>query len=85
MDIEKMRLLASNVFKAHKEAIEDGIFDWSEANYLRYALGYVHYIFTTFDSELIESRLSLNVTDFIAGAGGPGMWGDLYDTVYFAA
>jgi len=35
-----MRLLATNVFKAHSNAIKDGIFDWSEANYLRYALGY---------------------------------------------
>jgi hypothetical protein len=41
MDREKIRLLATNVFKAHKQAIEDGIFDWSEAAYLRYALGYL--------------------------------------------
>jgi len=41
LDIVKMRLLASNVFKAHKQAIEDGVFNWSEANYLKYALGYV--------------------------------------------
>lgn len=39
LDIDKMRLLASNVFKAHKQAIEDGMFNWSEANYLKYALG----------------------------------------------
>jgi hypothetical protein len=41
MDREKMRELATNVFKAHKQAIDDGIFEWSEASYLRYALGYV--------------------------------------------
>jgi hypothetical protein len=39
LDREKMRRLATNVFKAHKQAIDDGMFDWSEANYLRYALG----------------------------------------------
>jgi hypothetical protein len=42
-DREKMRELASNVYKAHKKALKDGVFDWSEANYLRYALGWVEY------------------------------------------
>ena len=42
MDREKMALIAGNVFKAHKQAIEEGLFDWSMANYLRYELGYVH-------------------------------------------
>ena len=41
MDIEKMREIGLNVFKAHKKAEEDGLFDWSMAGYLRYALGYV--------------------------------------------
>lgn len=39
-DINTMRNLAANVYKAHKEAVENGLFDWSEAGYLRYALGY---------------------------------------------
>jgi monoamine oxidase len=39
LDPEKMRASAANVYKAHKQAIEDGLFQWSEANYLRYSLG----------------------------------------------
>jgi monoamine oxidase len=36
---ERMRNVSQNVFKAHKEAIEMGLFHWSEADYLRYELG----------------------------------------------
>ncbi|KAF2745239.1 hypothetical protein M011DRAFT_469627 [Sporormia fimetaria CBS 119925] len=35
---ERLRNASQNVYKAHKEAIERGLFNWSEANYLRYAL-----------------------------------------------
>ncbi|KAK5956777.1 hypothetical protein OHC33_002265 [Knufia fluminis] len=34
-----MREISTNIYKAHKDAVENGLFDWSEAAYLRYALG----------------------------------------------
>ncbi|KIX05177.1 uncharacterized protein Z518_06049 [Rhinocladiella mackenziei CBS 650.93] len=39
VDDEKIREAATNVYQAHKQAIEDGLFYWSEANYIRYFLG----------------------------------------------
>lgn len=39
-DIATIRKIATNMYKAHKQALEDGMFHWSEAGYLRYALGY---------------------------------------------
>ncbi|CZS90409.1 related to L-amino-acid oxidase [Rhynchosporium graminicola] len=66
LDRNKTREFASNIYLAHKHAIENGHFDFSVANYLRYKLG-----------------ISLNVTDFIGGAGGHPMWE--YEDVYFAA
>jgi monoamine oxidase len=35
---EKLRNISTNIFKAHKQAIQDGIFQWSEAAYLKYHL-----------------------------------------------
>ncbi|KAH7151763.1 L-amino-acid oxidase [Dactylonectria estremocensis] len=35
---EKLKLYASNVFKAHKQANEEGLFDFSEVEYLRYVM-----------------------------------------------
>lgn len=35
---EKLKEISRNVFKAHKQAVEDGYFHYSEAAYLRYAL-----------------------------------------------
>lgn len=35
---EKMREIATNVFDAHKKAVAEGYFDFSEAGYLRYKL-----------------------------------------------
>ncbi|CAI6331901.1 unnamed protein product [Periconia digitata] len=32
------RSVATNIYKAHKEAVEKGIFQWSEAAYIKYAL-----------------------------------------------
>ncbi|EHK99478.1 putative L-amino-acid oxidase [Glarea lozoyensis 74030] len=58
--------IATNVYKAHKAAEEDGRFDFSAAAYLRYEIG-----------------ISLNVTDFLAGAGSDPLWD--YDTGYFSA
>ncbi|KAL3441873.1 flavin-containing amine oxidoreductase-domain containing protein [Aspergillus insuetus] len=34
------KTVADNIFRAHKTAVENGLFHWSEAGYLRYALGY---------------------------------------------
>lgn len=65
---ERMRNVSTNVFKAHKEAIEKGLFQWSEAMYLKYELG-----------------LDANTVDYAAGSGSSPMWGDWYDSVYFAA
>lgn len=39
MDLEKTRLYASNVFKAHKQAVAEGFLDFSESGYLRYKMG----------------------------------------------
>lgn len=35
-----IRNFASNMYKMHKHAVDNGLFHWSEAGYLRYALGY---------------------------------------------
>ncbi|KAF2836389.1 hypothetical protein M501DRAFT_1007495 [Patellaria atrata CBS 101060] len=35
---EKIRLTATNIFQAHKQAIEDGLFDFSESEYLRFIM-----------------------------------------------
>lgn len=65
---ERMRNISTNVFKAHRDAIDRGLFHWSEAAYLRYQLG-----------------LDADTVDFMAGSGNSPMWGDWYDSVYFAA
>ncbi|KAI9152236.1 L-amino-acid oxidase [Paramyrothecium foliicola] len=36
---ERMRNISTNVFKAHRDAIDRGLFHWSETAYLRYELG----------------------------------------------
>ncbi|KAJ9622609.1 hypothetical protein H2203_006257 [Taxawa tesnikishii (nom. ined.)] len=38
LDQEKVAEFASNIFRAHKQAVEDGLFDYSESSYLRYKL-----------------------------------------------
>lgn len=40
LDEEKMAQIATNVFRAHKQAVEEGYFDFSEAGYLHYLLGF---------------------------------------------
>ncbi|KAK6439750.1 hypothetical protein LTR95_004037 [Oleoguttula sp. CCFEE 5521] len=40
LDEAKIAEIATNVYHAHKAAVEDGYFDFSEAGYLRYKLGY---------------------------------------------
>ena len=37
---ETIRKIATNMYQAHKQAVDDGMFHWSEAGYLKYALGY---------------------------------------------
>lgn len=37
-DKEKMKEFGANVFKAHKASVEAGLFDFSEAGFIRYAL-----------------------------------------------
>jgi monoamine oxidase len=39
MDNEKKRFYATNVFKAHKQAVAEGFLDFSESGYLRYKMG----------------------------------------------
>ncbi|KAJ5489390.1 hypothetical protein N7539_004280 [Penicillium diatomitis] len=35
-----IQAITTNMYAAHMKAVEDGMFHWSEAGYLRYALGY---------------------------------------------
>ena len=37
---ERVRFYARDIFRAHKEAVEQGMLDFSEVEYLRYAMGY---------------------------------------------
>ncbi|KPM39019.1 L-amino-acid oxidase [Neonectria ditissima] len=39
LDQERIRFYAKNVFRAHKEAVETGLFDFSEVEYLRHVVG----------------------------------------------
>ncbi|KAG7140609.1 L-amino-acid oxidase like protein [Verticillium longisporum] len=39
MSPERMRNISTNVFQAHRDAIDRGLFSWSEAAYLKYQLG----------------------------------------------
>ncbi|SPO03719.1 related to L-amino-acid oxidase [Cephalotrichum gorgonifer] len=36
---ERMRNISTNIFRAHREAIDQGLFHWSETAFLRYKLG----------------------------------------------
>ncbi|PNS15318.1 Polyamine oxidase [Sphaceloma murrayae] len=36
---ERIKFYATNVFRAHKEAVEQGLMDWSEVEYLRKVIG----------------------------------------------
>lgn len=36
---ERIKFYATNVFQAHKEAVEEGLFDFSEVEYLRKVIG----------------------------------------------
>ena len=39
MTPDRIKAFATNVYKAHKDAVARGQFDWSEATYIRYKLG----------------------------------------------
>lgn len=64
----RMRNVSQNIFQAHKEAVEKGLFHWSEAAFLKYKLG-----------------MDADTVDYVAGADPSPMWGEWYDTAYFAA
>ncbi|KAJ5432595.1 uncharacterized protein N7458_011751 [Penicillium daleae] len=55
-DRATIRAIATNMYQAHKKAVEDGMFHWSEAGYLRYAMGYnaniTDYVAGTTDSPI---------------------------------
>ncbi|KAK5073828.1 hypothetical protein LTR51_004411 [Lithohypha guttulata] len=42
LSTERMKEISRNIFRAHKQAVEDGLFQYSEASYLRYALSLDH-------------------------------------------
>ena len=56
--IDSMRRISANIFQAHKKAVEDGLFHWSEAGYLRYAVksdpNITDYVAGTTDSPIWE-------------------------------
>lgn len=39
LDSERAKFLATDIFRAHKQAVEDGLFDFSEVDYLRHVIG----------------------------------------------
>jgi monoamine oxidase len=55
---EVLRKISTNVFKAHKDAVDKGLFHWSEAAYIKYALNasddVVDYITANSDSPIWE-------------------------------
>jgi monoamine oxidase len=55
---EVLREISTNVFKAHKDAVDKGLFHWSEAAYIKYALNasddVVDYITSNSDSPIWE-------------------------------
>ncbi|KAF2162834.1 hypothetical protein M409DRAFT_68827 [Zasmidium cellare ATCC 36951] len=55
MDRERYRSIASNVYKAHKWAVDNGYFHFSEAGYLKYALQMSNNITDEVDSTLDNS------------------------------
>jgi monoamine oxidase len=49
-----MRNISANVFKAHRDAIDRGLFQWSESAYLKYELG--------LDSDTVDFLTGLSVS-----------------------
>ncbi|KAG4413800.1 hypothetical protein IFR04_013072 [Cadophora malorum] len=39
LDKERIKFYSGNVFRAHKQAVEEGLFDFSEVEYLRHVIG----------------------------------------------
>jgi monoamine oxidase len=66
---ERMADIATNVFRAHKKAIQDGLFDYSEAMYLRDALNV--------NVNIADQAVTSGSADFVPS------WP--YESVYFAA
>jgi len=40
LDKERIQFYAKDIFRAHKQAVEDGMLDFSEVEYLRYVMGF---------------------------------------------
>lgn len=55
LDEAKVAEFARDIYHAHKQAVEDGYFDFSEAGYLRYKLGYSKNVTDEVDSFLDNS------------------------------
>lgn len=66
---EWLRNASQNIFQAHKQAIKDGMFQWSEAAYLKYYL----------NMSADTADYVAGTTDVTP------IWSDMYDEVYFAA
>ncbi|KAF2667825.1 hypothetical protein BT63DRAFT_441387 [Microthyrium microscopicum] len=66
---EYFKSYTENIFKAHKMAVENGLFDWSESQYIRHVLNNDLNITDQIDS---------------TGDDAP-VWGNTYEGVYFSA
>lgn len=66
---ELLRNASQNIYQAHKQAIKDGLFQWSEAAYLKYYLN-----MSADTTDYVAG--STDITD---------IWGEIYDGVYFGA
>lgn len=68
-DREHIRNIATNMYKVHKEAINEGMFHWSELEYLRYELGH---------NANISDYIAGTATNIPT-------WEQIYENAYFAA
>lgn len=66
---EWLRNASTNIFLAHKKAVEDGMFQWSEASYLKYYLN--------MSTDIVDFVAG-------SGDITP-IWAEIYDDVYFGA
>ncbi|OJZ80069.1 hypothetical protein ASPFODRAFT_54094 [Aspergillus luchuensis CBS 106.47] len=71
-----IREVARNMYSAHKAAIEKGFFHWSEAGYLRYALG---------NNANVTDYVAGATANSPTADNSPIWEENIYDNVYFAA
>ncbi|KAH0614321.1 uncharacterized protein H6S33_006207 [Morchella sextelata] len=69
---ERLALLSNNMYRAHKQFINEGWDSWSEYGFIRNLLG----------AELNITDLALDTLD---GAGQASFWGALFESFYFSA